>query len=88
VGFVGRAFRHDKKAVFSTGVLTPDGLKAHFSAASLAAGGLDFQVPHKLVSLCSLEFASAKSMQIVPASLLRSCEKNSNLNDGMQLFLP
>jgi hypothetical protein len=30
---VGRTFGHDKKAVFSSGVLTPEGIKTHFSAA-------------------------------------------------------
>jgi hypothetical protein len=35
--FVGRAFRHDKKVVFSSGVLTPEGLKIHFSALCKAA---------------------------------------------------
>jgi hypothetical protein len=35
--FVGRAFRHDIKSAVSSGVLTPDGLKAHFSARCLAA---------------------------------------------------
>jgi hypothetical protein len=34
--FLGRAFRHDIEAAFSSGVLTPDGLKAHFSAACKA----------------------------------------------------
>ncbi len=33
-GFVGRAFRHDKKAAFPSGVLTPEGPKRHFPAAS------------------------------------------------------
>ena len=45
--FVGRApgragifdFRHDKKAVFSSGVLTSAGLKAHFSAACKVCDG-------------------------------------------------
>ncbi len=35
--FVGRAFRHDIKSVFSSGVSTPEGPKPHFSAACLAA---------------------------------------------------
>jgi apolipoprotein N-acyltransferase len=36
---VGRAFRHDIKPALSSGVLTPDGPKAHFSATSQAAAG-------------------------------------------------
>jgi hypothetical protein len=34
---VGRAFRHDIKSAFSSGVLTPEGPKTHFSATCLAA---------------------------------------------------
>jgi hypothetical protein len=34
LSFVGRAFRHDKKFRFSSGVLTPEGLKPHLSANS------------------------------------------------------
>jgi hypothetical protein len=37
VSFVGRAFRHDVKSALSSGVLTPEGLKPHFSATCLAA---------------------------------------------------
>jgi hypothetical protein len=37
LSFVGHAFRHDIKSAFSSGVLTPEGLKAHFSATCLAA---------------------------------------------------
>jgi hypothetical protein len=33
---VGRAFRHDIKAAFALGVLTPECLKPQFSAACLA----------------------------------------------------
>src|ERR1035437_918806 len=33
--FVGRAFRHDKKAVFSSGVLIPEGFKTHFFATCI-----------------------------------------------------
>ncbi len=36
--FVGRGFSHDIKALFPSGVLTPEGLKIHFSATCLAAG--------------------------------------------------
>jgi protoporphyrinogen/coproporphyrinogen III oxidase len=35
--FVGRAFRHDIKSAPSSGVLTPEGLKAHFPADSKGA---------------------------------------------------
>ena len=45
--FVGRAFRHDIKVPFSSGVLTPEGLKSHFSAASLAAGSSTEESSHK-----------------------------------------
>jgi diaminohydroxyphosphoribosylaminopyrimidine deaminase/5-amino-6-(5-phosphoribosylamino)uracil reductase len=38
-GFVGRAFRHDMKAAIPSGVLTPEGLNAHSSAAGEAARG-------------------------------------------------
>src|SRR3979490_2644380 len=41
--FVGRAFRHDIKSAISSGVLTPGGLKAHFSATSKAATHKDSQ---------------------------------------------
>ena len=34
--FVGRAFRHDIRALISSGVLTPEGLDSHFSAACSA----------------------------------------------------
>jgi apolipoprotein N-acyltransferase len=37
--FVGRVFRHDIKSAISSGVSTPDGPKAHFSATSQAAHG-------------------------------------------------
>jgi apolipoprotein N-acyltransferase len=37
--FVGRAFRHDIKSASSSGVSTPDGPKAHFSATAQAAHG-------------------------------------------------
>jgi hypothetical protein len=37
LSFVGRTFRHDIKSMFSSGVLTPEGVNAHFSAAALAA---------------------------------------------------
>ena len=37
LSFVGRAFRHDIQVAFSSGVLTPEGLKPHFSATCLAA---------------------------------------------------
>jgi hypothetical protein len=46
--FVGRAFRHDIKSAFSSGVLTPDGLKAHFSATCLAATPSIGNLPPKL----------------------------------------
>jgi len=36
LSFVGRAFRHDIKTAFSSGVLTPEGPKPHFSATCLA----------------------------------------------------
>ncbi len=35
--FVGRAFRHDIKSAFPSGVLTPEGPKGHFSATCSAA---------------------------------------------------
>src|SRR5882762_7248307 len=35
--FVDHVFRHDKKASFSSGVSTPEGLKTHFSATCSAA---------------------------------------------------
>jgi apolipoprotein N-acyltransferase len=37
--FVGRAFRHDIKSASSSGVSTPDGPKAHFSATAQFAHG-------------------------------------------------
>src|SRR6266581_5283845 len=37
VGFVGRAFRHDKIRMFSSGVLTPCFLKTHVHAVCLGA---------------------------------------------------
>jgi hypothetical protein len=35
--FVGRGFSRDIRSFFSSGILTPEGLKLPFSAASLAA---------------------------------------------------
>jgi hypothetical protein len=37
LSFVGRAFRHGIISALSSGVLTPEGLKAHFSATTEAA---------------------------------------------------
>src|SRR6266478_4440800 len=37
LSFVGRAFRHDITSAFSSGVLTPDCPKPHFSATCSAA---------------------------------------------------
>jgi hypothetical protein len=39
--FVGRGFSRDKRGFFSSGVLTPEGLKLPFSAPCLAAGAPD-----------------------------------------------
>src|SRR5882762_5339215 len=39
LSLVGRAFRHDIISALSSGVLTPEGLKAHFSAITKAAYG-------------------------------------------------
>jgi hypothetical protein len=36
--FVGRGFSRDINGFFSSGVLTPEGSKLHFSVACLAAG--------------------------------------------------
>jgi hypothetical protein len=36
LSFVGRAFRHDIKSAFSSGVLTPEGPDTHISATSQA----------------------------------------------------
>jgi hypothetical protein len=47
LSFVGRAFRHDIKSMFSWGVLTPEGLNAHFPAACLAAGLMETWPRHK-----------------------------------------
>src|SRR5882762_5458217 len=38
LSFVGRAFRHDIMSALSSGVLTPEGLKEHFSATTEAVG--------------------------------------------------
>ena len=46
--FVGRALRHDIKSVISSGVLTPKGADAHFSAACLAADQSDYKLPQTL----------------------------------------
>jgi hypothetical protein len=44
--FVGRGFSHDIEELFSSGVLTPEVLKTHYSAACLAAGGLNGEMSH------------------------------------------
>jgi len=44
LSFVGRAFRHDIKSAFSSGVLTPEGPDTHISETSLAAGAKEHLV--------------------------------------------
>src|SRR6202158_4998862 len=45
--FVGRAFRHDIRALISSGVLTPEGLDSHFSAACLASSSWTEKLSHR-----------------------------------------
>src|SRR5256885_3114104 len=42
LSFVGRAFRHDIKSAFSSGVLTPEGADTHISATCSACVGWFF----------------------------------------------
>ena len=53
LSLVGRAFRHDIKSGLSSGVLTPEGPKAHFPAACLAAvvGGMHVVTPDSSAAL-------------------------------------
>src|SRR5882762_8099543 len=58
LSLVGRAFRHDIMSALSSGVLTPEGLKAHFPATTLAAEVLLLQFSHRFVEPDRLQSAS------------------------------